>query len=237
MPTTVDLTVDTVLTASAALLNDSAKSTYTNAAQLPYLNIALQELQELFELNDIPVTSTSSAEIDVDAGVESIGFSPAMPIVGVSYLPDDLIEPQMVWERTLDTPPWIPMNKVDILPFILDGSTISQLIYFVWESNELRFIAADGDNQIKINYIRRLFVPVTDEDDLIAVINAASFLEYRTAGLCARFIGENPTRGDSLDNDAGLALDRALGISTKGRQAIMTRRRPFRASYRRRRSL
>jgi hypothetical protein len=62
------LTSGTVMNQAAALLNDPSRTVYTYPVQIPYLNQALQELQELFELNNIPVTDTvTSTPIEVPA--------------------------------------------------------------------------------------------------------------------------------------------------------------------------
>ena len=53
MSTTADLTAAQVMDASASMLNDTAKTSYTYVAQIPYLNMALRELQEFFELNNV----------------------------------------------------------------------------------------------------------------------------------------------------------------------------------------
>ncbi len=129
------------------------------------------------------------------------------------------------------------MTRVDALPRWQEGVELNQFIWFTWQSQELRFLPTNQDNQLKMDYIRDLFAAVTAANYTtydVAVINAQSFLQYRTAGLAARFVGENPTRAGELDNDAGLAMDRALGIGTKGRQAILLRRRPFRSTYKNR---
>jgi|SRR6185295_16720311 len=225
-----------VMDKSASLLNDSGKSIYTYIKQLPYLNMALSELQEYFELNEVPVVDNVSAVIEVPAGTTSIGFSPDPPIVDTPYLPDDLIEPQILWERQSGINPYISMSKVDFLPRYMEGIEINQFIYYVWESQEIRLLSSNQDNDIKMNYIRNLFTEFTDTDgeDEIAVLNSRSFLQYRNAGLCAEFIGENKTRADELNAFASLAMDRVVGIGTKGRQAINTRHKPFRASYKRR---
>lgn len=229
------LLATTVMDSAAALLNDQAKQQYTYAVQIPYLNMALNELKELFELNNVPVTDTvTSSPIDVPAGNTSIGFGTG---VSGTDLPTDFIEPKVVWERQSGVDPYVPMTKVDFLPRWQEGVEINQFVWFTWQSQEIRFLPANQDNQIKMDYIRNLFARVTDSNYTtydVAVINAESFLNYRTAGLCARFIGENPTRATDLDSDALLALDRALGIGTKGRQAITIRHRPFRASYKNR---
>lgn len=220
---------------AASLMNDAPRAIYTYAIQIPYLNMALQELQEYFELNNIPATDTvTSTPITVLASQVAIGFAPVPPIVLTPYLPDDLIEPKVVWERQFGIDPYTPMTRLDFLPRYMEGVEINQFIYFTWQSQEIRVLPANQNNQIKIDYVRNLFQPFIDETDEVSIVNTQSFLEYRTAGLLAQFCAENPTRAGSLNNDAVLALDRSIGIGTKGRQAINIRHRPFRSSYKRR---
>jgi hypothetical protein len=232
MPT---VTAGTIMDQSAALMNDAAKSIYSYTIQIPYLNMALQELQEIFELNNVPVTDTiTSSPIIVPINIAFIGFPPAVPIGGTPYLPTDLIEPKVVWERQTGVDPYVPMTKLDFLPRYMSGTEISQFIYYTWQSQEIRILATNQINDIKIDYIRSLFNAFTSSTDTVAIVNTQSFLEYRTAGLLAQFCAENPTRAQSLNQDAMLALDRSVGIGTKGRQAINTRHRPFRSSYKNR---
>ncbi len=226
---TVDLLAGTVMDKAASLMNDSARTVYTYAAQIPYINIALQELQEQFELHSVPVTENVSAVINMPAGATTIVFNG----LGVPTLPSDMIEPQQLWERNEGIDPFIPMTKRDYLPHNLEGVLINQFIYYVWQSNEIRVLPSNADNDIKIDYIKQLFQPVVNESSFINVINAATFLEYRTAGLLAEFIERNITSANALNAYAVLGMDRALGISSKGKQNIMTRRRPFRAGYKR----
>lgn len=222
-------TAGNIATAVGALLNDASLATFTFALQLPYLNMASRELKEFFALNEVPTTSETSAVIQVDKNVSSVGFSSVDP-----RLPDDLIDIVKVWERTRNVNPYIPMTKVNVIPHYMEGTTINSLQFYTWESQTLRFLPANANNDIKIDYIKSLFAPFTVIGDVISIVNADSFLIYRTAGLCAEFIGQNKTRADSLNNDAGLAIDRALGIGAKSSQGIMTRRRPFRAGYKNR---
>ena len=220
-----------MLVASAALNNDAAQAIYTNAAQLPYYNMALLELQELYELNEIPVVDTVSTVIEVPDGTTTIAFAPSSPIAGTPYLPDNLVEPTKLWESPDDLNQYVSMTKVNSLPLYNSGVAVSQFQIYTWESQEIRLPVANADIDIKMEYIRSLFTPVTDTTTPVTVLNTRSFLQFRTASLCALFIGEDRPRHDSLKNDAGLAFDRALGIGTKGRQNITTRRRPFRSSF------
>ena len=220
------------MNAAASLMNDTARTVYTYADQVPYLNIALNELQEWFEQNEIPVVDTVTANpINVPAGTDEIAFNvgPALP-----ELPDDFIEPQIVWESPEGAETYTKVTRVDFLPRYMEGVEISQFLVYVWQSQKIKFMPANADIDIKFDYIRNLFTPATDENSVINVINAQSFLTYRTAALIAEFIGENKTRADELNVFAGLAMDRAVSIGTKGRQGIVTRRRPFRQSYKRR---
>lgn len=227
------LVASTVMDGAASLLNDTAKSVYTYTAQLPYLRIAMQELQELFELNNIPVTQNVSAIITVAAGVTAITYdaagTPANP-----KLPDDMVEPAQLWERAQGVDPFIPMTRRDYLPHYLEDIQSNQFIYFVWMEQQIQFLAADQNNDIKIDYIRQLFTTIADQNTQINVINATTFLEYRTAGLCAEFIERNMSSAQGLNIYAIQGMDRVTGISSKSKQTIMTRRRPFRAGYKKR---
>jgi hypothetical protein len=235
MSSTADLAASTVMDGSATLLNDSAKSVYTYAAQIPYLRIAMQELQEYFELNNIPVTQEVSAVIPVNPGVTAITFD-AAGTAASPKLPDDLVEPAQVWERTHNIDPFIPMTKRDYLPHYLEGIQTEQYIYYVWEDQQIKFLPSISFNDIKIDYVRQIFnnIPNLDQNTQINVINATTFLEYRTAALMAEFIERNITSAQGLNSYATLGLDRVTGIGVKGRQNIMTRRRPFRSGYKKR---
>ena len=225
-----DFTSGVVMDGAAALLNDPSKTVYTYTKQLPYLNLALQTLQEYFELNDVPVTQDATTAIEVASGVTVIDFSTT------PALPNDFVEPKMMWERQHGIDPYVPMTRLDVLPLDQEGVECNQLIWYVWESQQLRFLASNQDNDIKVNYTKKLFVALTDTggNDTISVINAQTYLQYKTAALCAIYLAENPTRGQELESEAEPALDRALGITTKSRQAITTRHRPFRAGFKQR---
>jgi hypothetical protein len=225
-----DLAASTVLAKSATLLNDTARTIYTYAALLPYLQIAMQELQEEFQLRNISSSQLTSAAITVPAGISQIVYNG----IGVPTLPTDMIEPQQLWERPSGIDPYIPMIKRDYIPHQLEGVLVTSFGFYVWENQTIKFLASSMNNDIKIDYIKELFQPLVDENSPVNIINAATFLEYRTAALAAEFIERNQSNANSLNTYAVLAIDRATGIGIKGKQAITTRRRPFRASYKKR---
>src|SRR5678816_2915350 len=137
-----DLTAGQVMNISAALLNDPSRTVYTYAAQLPYLQLALQELREHFEQNSIAVTQATSAVIQMNAGTTEIVYNG----VGVPTLPNDFVEPQQLWERNRGIDPYIPMTKVDYLPHDLEGIQTNQFIYYVWESQKIRVLPSNTNN-------------------------------------------------------------------------------------------
>ena len=229
-----DLIASTVMDGAAALLNDPNKTVYTYAAQLPYLRIALQELREYYELHNLPVTEDVSTVIQVNAGVTEIPYNGAGTPTNPS-LPSNMVEPKQLWERQRGIDPFVPMSKRDYLPHNMDSVATSQFVYYAWQGQKIKLLAANQNNDIKIDYILELFpnISTIDQNTQLNVVNAISLLEYRTAALCAEFIERNTTSSQSLNQYAGLALDRASGIATKGTQNIVTRRKPFRAAYKR----
>lgn len=217
-----------IIDMSAALMNDKAQSVYTDEACLPYLNMALDELQELFELNNIPVTNETSSIITVPTStvITAIGFN------SIPSLPIGLIEIQELWEGSNDQ--FIPVTKKDFLPHYNDNIQFSQFRIWAWMNQEIRLPPNNSIIDLKIDYIKSIFatpILISQIGVDLEIKNSKSYLGYRTGALCAEFIGENKTRADELNQFASISLDRTLGISTKGRQSITIRRRPFRANY------
>lgn len=218
-----------VMKSSAALLNDQGlanngiPSLFTYTAQIPYLNIALGELREALELNNVQASNKTVIDLFVPIGTVQLTLA---------ELPRDLIEIQRLYERTTGqtNEDFCDMTRVEFLPPYVMQTTY--LVYWQWAGQNLNFIGAISPRQLRMDYIASTLPRVIDPTDSIPIINAETFLLYRNAALCAEFIGENKSRADSLNGDAQMAYDRFIGINTKGKQAIATRRRPFNAGYR-----
>jgi hypothetical protein len=226
-----------IIDMAASLQNDTAQTLYTDDACLPYLNMALDELQEIFEQNNIPVTNVSSAILTVNAstlpGVTVIGYTTA------PALPPNLTEIQQLWERLINSDPFVPMTKVEFLPHYLEQQLVSQLQFWAWIGNSIQILNSNQNNQLKLDYVTSIFAtPLTmasiNTDLGVQFKNIKTYLGYKTGALASMYVGANETRAAALNMQAEEALSRTLGISIKGRQSINTRRRPFRASYKRR---
>jgi hypothetical protein len=221
-----------IITTVSGLMNDSEQAEYNNTTCLPMLNLAMAELQEIFELNDIPVTYETSKAITIPAGIDRIGHDT------VPAYPSDLIEIRQLWESWSGTNQWTPMDKKDTIPhYLQDNTTISSFLFWVLEGGRTRFVAANMPIDIKFDYLASLFalpIQIKDIDVNLPFTNVETYLSYKTAALCALFIAENENRALALDSLTGTALTRALGIPIKGMQSVITRRKPFRASFKRR---
>lgn len=216
-------------------MNDAAKTSYTNVAMLPYFNIALDELQETFAQNNIPVTNSgTSPAITVPIGTKVLGPQDG---IGASLpaLPSDFIQAQGLYERLAGSQdPYIPMVKREFLPHALDDLPTEALQYWTYEGQQIRFVGALTTREIKIDYIKSLFPNGLTSSDPIGLVNCNSFLYYRTAAICSHFVGENDTRAGQLNEFATMAIDRVISLNVKGKQNIQTRRRPFMSAYKRR---
>jgi len=205
-------------------LNDKDGQIFNDIALLPILQSAYDELAEMYEENSLPTTNKKSGTLVILQGMVDIGngTGPALPL--------DLIEVQGVFERTFGSSEnFIPVTKMDFLPRF--NTLSSQLLYYTWQGQAIRFNGANTDREVQLDYIANTFNPIISPSSVINILNCKTALAYRTAGIAAMDIGENPTRSADLNSSASMAADRLINIATKGQQGIVTRRRPFRAGY------
>jgi hypothetical protein len=225
---TTSLTAGEVMDRSAALMNDPAKTDYTYSAQLPYLNMAIDELIELLEESNVSPSNQTSIAITLEIGENRI--TPVEDITTPHY-PIDLIEIQEVGERLAGTEDlFVRLGRREFLQAFPANNS---LLFWCWEDQIIKFNpnGALARREVQLRYVRQAVTLAEDETSVIGTINSRSYLSYKTAALCAQFIGENETRAGQLEEKAERAVERMTGISNKGRQQIMTRHRPFRASY------
>jgi hypothetical protein len=219
------ITSGSVMDRSASLLNDTAKSIFTYVVQLPYLNMAQDELSEVLEQNNVPATNEKSSILVVTTAMTDIGG-----LTGPA-LPSDLIEVRGAYERLSgSSEDFQIMSRVDFLPPFTQLT--ESLIYWTWQQQIIYFLGATSARDVRLDYLAVVMPTLssTTGTDNITLFNAKSFLSYRTAALCAEFVGENTSRAQELNEFAQMALDRFLSINTKGRQSSPVRRRPFMAS-------
>jgi hypothetical protein len=217
---TVHLTAKDVMDSVVALLNDPQYTDFTVKVQLPYLNLACEELNQHLEESNVAISNQVSEIIPVPTGRGQIENPPI-----------DIIEIQEVAERvkgTNDAFISLPRREfTDLLP------VTNSLLFWVWKNQRIYFNpnGANGEMEVRIKYISKPIRFVHDENSAIGNANGLVYLAYKTAALIALFVSENESRAAVLNEEAEKALERIIGISNKGRQEIMTRHRPFRAGY------
>ena len=238
----------------ANLLNDPNKTDYTYNVQIPYLNMAIEEFSDMMAEANAPLTNMSSyhftlTPIIIKAGQNYIVYpeyeQPPFPSSYWPRLPPDVIEIQEVEERPYTgwtVPPSNPVLQAEsavlgtyrklprkeyteVLP------VTNSLQYWVWQNSIVRTNPANIDMEVVIKYIYQGIPYITGPNDAINMVGSRTYLAYKTAALCALFIGENESRAAILDNQAEQAVERAVAIGNKGKQQIMTRHRPFRAAW------
>lgn len=224
---TPNFTAGDVMSAVRALLNDNAGQYYSNTVQIPYINMAMLELREYLELSNSPVTNYSDTVLTIPAGTTVINY------VTTPALPQDLVDIRQMWYRPTGDGPFVPLTRKDFLPHWLDGQDLYSFLFWAWYDNAVHIPSSSQINDLKLDYIKQI-AEVVDENSQLSLINGQSFLNYRTAALLCRYVKNDVEKAQDMDVNAQTSLDRTIGIESKGRQAIITRRRPFRQGYKNR---
>jgi hypothetical protein len=225
---TTSLTAGQVMDRVASLMNDTAKTEYKYTNMLPYLNMAIDELLEELETINAAVTNETAALITVAIG--RVAITPTESLTTPHY-PYDLMEIQSIGERLAgSSDPFVPMNRVEFMNTRAAGIS---LVDWRWEDQTIKFVdtGATSAREVKIDYVRQPIQLAADETSVIGLIGVRAYLSFKAGAFCAYFIGEDGDRSKTLDDQAETALTRILGRDSKSRQAMTTRRRPFRAGY------
>ena len=224
---TPNFTAGEVMVAVRALLNDTAAQVFTNTVQIPYLQMAVLELREYLELSNSPVTNYTDTVLIIPAGTTEVSF------ITTPALPQDLVEIRQMWYRPTGQGPYVPLTQRDYLPHWLDGQDLYSFLYWAWYNNSVHLPSSSQINDLKLDYMRQID-NIIDENSQLSIINGQSFLNYRTAALLCRYVKNDVEKAQDMDVNAQTSLDRTVAIESKGRQAIITRRRPFRQAYKNR---
>lgn len=225
-------TYQEILEAASALQNDAAQTVYTNTAQLPYLKLAIKKIELEMQENNIPITNAVTGAINVLAGTRTLAIG------GNAGLPLDLVEIREVWESNDGGNTYSPMIKKEFIPQYLLSTPLATFNVWAWINQELHVPPSTSDILLKLNYIKSIFSQNITIDTLgqaVVPLNIDLALIHYTAAFVAFFIGQNETRASALEQEGDEALEKGLNISVKGKQTIVTRRRPFRSNYRARR--
>lgn len=224
------MTHEQIMKIAASDMNDSAQTTYTSTALLPYYNMALMELLEIMAENQIPITDKyQSPQITVPAGVTEISFetNPSLPL--------DLLEVDEMWESNDGGLSWMPDSRVDFIdPNLQTNQNISLFGVYSWLGDKIVVPAATTDIIVYLRYTRKVIpipIAIGNVNQQLLIRNFDLFLAHRTSSLTATLIAQDEMRAGALAELASQSVGREINIPNKGRQKIATRRRPFRQGY------
>lgn len=208
------ITASQVLSTAKSLLNDPNGNIYPDDKVIPLVQKAYGELQIKMMLNGLPVLKEQSAVVQVNIGTVVLGDG--------SGLPSDFIYPIELSEKARNSS--LQYEKMEELEWEPDQLATTKLLYWNWREEELKFLGATTDRDVRIRYMKGL-TRVTATSTPISINNAETFLSARTAELAAFHLGSNPTRAAALAPDAKEALDNLIALLTRRQQGLPVRRR------------
>lgn len=200
-----------IMDEAASLLNDTAKEKYSYIVQLPYLKSAWNKLQLRLQEAGIDVAKETSAVIDVALTIAN---------TGTITLPNDFLQPIDVSERQDGSSALFQeVKEIDTIP---EMDQLDNIIYWTWREETLEINAPKTNREVKLHYWKSLN-PATSSSSNLNVINSLEYLANKTASLCAFFVGENPSRGVALNNEATEAIDILINLEVKRKQSLPVR--------------
>jgi len=174
------------LAQARTLLNDDLATVWTDAALLPKLQIAHQEIQSALWAVGSPVVREESyyntGMILVDIGALNLGASQ----------PADLLAPTKLFEWDWATGP-VFTNPIEMTEVFFIPSGVAQsakLLYWCWKEELITFLGSTAKRGISIQYRKLLTVPTLTTSEL-GIAFAESYIGPRVAALAAGSVGND----------------------------------------------
>lgn len=209
------MTVTEILDEARALLNDTGSAIYTDAACLPYIKKAWLELQNKYVALGVPYPKAIVSDLPVAALATTLNASAGFPT--------DFIQPIQLKEKAQGDPAWayVPMVEKTWEP---DDQQLTTLNNWSFRDGTIYFRGATTNRSVKLYYWKS-FAVIASGATVIPYQEAKSVLAGRTAELCARFIGGNATRADSLLSDWVENFELIKSAKVREMQSMPVRRR------------
>lgn len=206
----------TVMDMSASLLNDTARATYSYTIQLPYLRMAVRDLEGKLIVDGSPLFEEVSADINYVADATTI------------TLPADFFLPIRMFEAERDNANdnnWRLMQEVswDV------NSEPDTMVLTKWNFREgaLNVLPSSVNREVRLHYIKSTFGTITDENSTTAVERALNTLGFKNAEYIARYVMNNPARADALKADGAEQEELFRNALIRNNQHKVVRRKPY----------
>lgn len=210
-------TAGTVMTRAAAHLNDANQLVYTSGVLLPFLNMALDELEEELAVFELSPLIEDSITIDVDIDDEVL---PQMPV--------DFVEAITLLERPRDsTDRWVEVKEAKDIDENLGVNKVDTIIQWTARNVSIEINPPQTDREVLLKYIRGL-VAASSAGTAVDIELSRRLLALLTARNAARDLGNSPGKADTYEKDISRARDRLTRRLQKNNQSVMgVRRLPY----------
>jgi hypothetical protein len=165
------------LAQARTLLNDDLASIWSDAALIPKLQIAHQELQGALWDVGSPVVREESTVITVAIGAVTLGVSQ----------PADLLAPMKLYEY--DSPSNLnPVEMTEVFYIPKNIAQTTKLVYWCWRKETIMFLGSSMARGVLVQYRKLLTIPTVVGSDL-GITFAEMYLGPRAAALAAGSVG------------------------------------------------
>lgn len=209
-------TVADVMDVAAAALNDNNKALFTYDVQMPYVRMAIRDVEQDFLLSGVTIGLVDDIAIPVLKGETELSLPPSF------FLPISLAE-----RAYGSNDQYVPMTERAFANDDISIPAIDTLNTWDFRHNCINFNACTADREVKLNFWRTL-PSVLNQNQTGYLVGAINTIGFKTAQYCAKFIGNNEARSDSVGLEYQDSLDKILGLYTKNNQGKRVRRKPFR---------
>lgn len=199
---------------AAQHLNDSSQLVYTSAILLPFVNMALEELEEELQVYNVDPLR-----------VESITILVAIGDTVLTQMPTDYIEAVALYERLQgSSDAWMPVRETDWVDVNLTES--ETILNWASRGGQIRITPPIGDREVQLKYLKGL-TEATSTGTALDIAGSLRFLGLVTARNAARDLGNSINKANSYEPDIQRAKDRLVRRLENEQQALGVRRRPY----------
>lgn len=207
-------TAGSVTLRAAQHLNDSSQLVYTSTILLPFVNMALEELEEELDVYDVNPLRNESIVIDVAQGDTVL-----------TQMPTDYVEAVALFERADGSSDnWVEVKETDWVDVNLDESTT--ILNWAPRGGQIRITPPTQAREVMLKYLKGL-TEATAVGTTLDIGGSLRFLGLATARAAARDLGNSVTKAASYDKDIAKAKDMLVRRLSNEGQGIGVRRRPF----------
>lgn len=204
----------TVLARAAAHLNDVNQLEYTSTVLLPFLNMAIDELEEEMAVFELSPMVRDSILILVPAGSTEL---PQIPV--------DFVEAINLTERAQGSQAdWGLVGETFIVNRNLANNPSDSIIQWSARDKEIFINPPGSDREVILDYIGG-FTEATGTGTVLDIEKSRRFLALVTARNAARDLGNSTSKAGTYESDISRARDRLVRKLQKDSQGILGARR------------